>query len=162
MDRVAASPGITLAYFGLALLAMRIVRGWNQTGQKHAGEPDLIKIFLLPRPQLLWVLVCSTYLWLAQQIFVHLRSVPAIASGAVAAGLAFSAFSFKVAFATEDAPELVVGLVKDINDLLQGPSLVMRARVVFMGMAVIAGVAVYRKVRSSQRVNGTSGEFSIS
>ncbi|KAG7132603.1 GPI ethanolamine phosphate transferase 2 like protein [Verticillium longisporum] len=59
----------------LALLSTRLVRAWNQTGQKHAGEPDIVKTFLMASPLTLWALVGATYALLG----IHLAAVAAYA-----------------------------------------------------------------------------------
>ncbi|RWA07654.1 hypothetical protein EKO27_g7460 [Xylaria grammica] len=43
----------------LGLGMMKLMRSWNQTGQKFAGGPDIVTAFLLPNPTLLWVLMGS-------------------------------------------------------------------------------------------------------
>jgi len=140
---------------------MRLVRGWNQTGQKYAGEPDLVKVFLLPNPHILWLLVCLTYAWLAFRISAHLRpSTPSpLVSFAAGAVLAIAAFDFKVAFTVEDAPEIVVSWVAGLHGMFLGLSLVARARAVFAGSGAVAGWVVYQRFTSLGKTVMVSGEF---
>ncbi|OBR13914.1 GPI ethanolamine phosphate transferase [Colletotrichum higginsianum IMI 349063] len=133
----------TLASLLLALTATRLIRGWNQTGQKHAGEPDIVKTFIVANPSLLWALVSLAYLFLFAQIRRKLRGLPRTLATATSATLILSAFTFKIAFTSEDAPELVTGLPAVLNALTQGLSLVARARAVFIGLAAVAAYSTY-------------------
>ncbi|KAK6210236.1 GPI ethanolamine phosphate transferase [Colletotrichum tabaci] len=133
----------TLTSLLLALTATRLIRGWNQTGQKHAGEPDIVKTFIVANPSLLWALVSLAYLFLFAQILRKLRGLPRILATATSATLILSAFTFKLAFTSEDAPELVTGLPAFLNALTHGLSLVARARAVFIGLAAVAAYSTY-------------------
>lgn len=123
---------------------MRVIRGWNQTGQKFAGEPDIVKTFLHTSPILLWFLIGTTYIWVHQNLIYGLSGFPIWLSFAVSTGLVLAAFTFKVAFTLEDAPELVTGFARGLLQLnfTHGASLVARARAVFMGIALLAACAV--------------------
>ena len=84
--------------------------------------------------------------------------IPFVAATGLTALLVSTASTFKLAFAAEDAPELVVGLAKALSDNLQGQSLLLRARVVFALLGVGAGVAVYHAFTGGPRAGRTSGE----
>ncbi|KAI1085889.1 alkaline phosphatase-like protein [Whalleya microplaca] len=127
----------------IALGTMRLIRAWNQTGQKFAGEPDIVTIFLAPNPSLLWCLVIATYMMVSWELFHSLGNIPTAISGSVVAGLVISAVSFKLAFTNEDAPELVVGFVETLVNVFNGPSLVNRARAVFLGIGITALYPLY-------------------
>lgn len=131
---------------------MRLARGWNQTGQKFAGEPDVVKTFLAPNPRLVWALVSLAYMFVMFRMLVDLRGIPVVVASSLSLSLVMAAFTFKLAFTAEAAPELVAGLAKKLNDSLEGPSLTSRARVVFMLMTVLAGVAVYQRKRGRRHV----------
>ncbi|KAI3337390.1 alkaline phosphatase-like protein [Xylariaceae sp. AK1471] len=131
----------TMMLLGLGM--MRLMRSWNQTGQKFAGEPDIVTTFLLPNPTLLWAIVWSTYLWVSWELLNNLQGIPTIISGSVVAGVVTSAVSFKLAFTKQDAPELVIGFARIFVDLFDGPSLVTQARAVFMGIGLTAIYPVY-------------------
>ncbi|OLN81583.1 GPI ethanolamine phosphate transferase 2 [Colletotrichum chlorophyti] len=137
------TPVRTLLLSLLGLTATRLIRGWNQTGQKHAGEPDIVKTFVATNPILLWTLVIATYLLISTQIFRRLRGIPPALSAIISAALVLSAFTFKVAFTHEDAPELIIGVPATVNVAFQGLSLVTRARIVFAGISVTAGYSSY-------------------
>ncbi|KAM7223613.1 GPI ethanolamine phosphate transferase 2 [Rhypophila decipiens] len=134
-----------------ALFALRLIRGWNQTGQKFAGESDIVKRFITSNPSLLWFLVGCTYLWIHREIISSLVSLPRSVRYSGATGLALAGITFKVAFTNEDAPELVVGSARKLldMDLARGASLVTRARTVFYGLgfgvAVAVGMAISAK-----------------
>ncbi|KAI1093336.1 alkaline phosphatase-like protein [Rostrohypoxylon terebratum] len=133
----------SLAMGLVALGSMRLVRGWNQTGQKFAGEPDIVTSFVVASPPLLWYLVTATYTMVSFELFNSLGDIPVVISGSVVAGLVTSAISFKLAFTKEDAPELVVGLAKTLADVFDGPSLANRARAVFLGLGLTLVCPLY-------------------
>ncbi|EFX00445.1 GPI ethanolamine phosphate transferase [Grosmannia clavigera kw1407] len=133
-----------------ALTAFRLVRAWNQTGQKFAGAPDVAKTFLQPQPQLLWALVGATYVLIGWRLAGSLcssRSQAVVVMPAVVLLVAL-AFSFKLAFALEDSPELVGDAVRPLADLFRSTStvvnasLVTRARIVFVGLSIATSVVV--------------------
>lgn len=128
---------LALGTYGV-LAGLRVLRRWNQTGQKLAGEPDIARTFLAERNELLWFLVGLTYLWntfsLARFGFPRLgRS----ASTAVASVLFLASISFKLAFTHEDAPEQLGSLAKAALALTPPGDLVTKANVVFL----IIGIA---------------------
>ncbi|KAF3207428.1 major facilitator super transporter protein [Orbilia oligospora] len=45
----------------ILLVLLRLTRRWNQTGQKHAGAPDITNTFLTNNPTILWALVFFSY-----------------------------------------------------------------------------------------------------
>lgn len=138
---------------------MRFVRGWNQTGQKFAGEPDFVKIFLHPQPVLIWVLVTVTYLWVHRELVRGFDNVPTVLNIVGTTGLVLAAFTFKLAFTNEDAPELVVGFARSLVEITQGVSLVTRARAVFIGLAIGTACVVYFLVTKSRLSNKASGKL---
>jgi ethanolaminephosphotransferase len=136
------------------LLAIRIVRSWNQTGQKFAGEPDMVKIYLHPNPVLLWCLAGATYFWVHQNLIFGLSALPIWFRFTVATGLVLAAFTFKVAFTLEDAPELVTDFARQLLLLTftQTADLVSRARAVFIGVGLgIGGVVAF--MLAKQRIS---------
>ncbi|KAF4582891.1 hypothetical protein GQ602_006035 [Ophiocordyceps camponoti-floridani] len=131
-------------YHLLALVCLRLARSWNQTGQKFAGEPDIVKLFLAPNPQFTWALVSLAYAIVAFRIVKSLPGLPSVLRLSSTSALISAAFSFKLAFTAQDAPELVTGLAGRVNEALQGPSLTVRARSVFVLLALGAVLAVIR------------------
>ncbi|KAI1641831.1 alkaline phosphatase-like protein [Daldinia loculata] len=143
---IRSSPRATYKSFLMGLIAlgaMRLTRGWNQTGQKFAGEPDIVTSFVASNPQLLWSLTLTTYAMVSLELFNGLRRIPTTISGSIVVGLATSAISFKLAFTNEDAPELIVGFAKTLVDLFDGPTLVNRARAVFLGLGLTSICPLY-------------------
>jgi ethanolaminephosphotransferase len=125
----------------LVLAVTRIIRGWNQTGQKFAGEPDIVKTFIIPHPSLLWALVGATYFWIGRDLRDGFSGLSPAPSFIIASGLTIAAFAFKLAYTNEDAPELIYGLVWRVFDYLPRATLVARAQAVFIGLAAAtAGV----------------------
>lgn len=134
----------------VAFIATRLVRGWNQTGQKFAGEPDIVKIFLQAQPVIIWVLVTVTYIWVQRELVRGFDALPTALSGIANTTLVLAAFTFKLAFTNEDAPELVVGFARSLVEITQGASLVTRARVVFIGLAIDTACVVYFMITRSR------------
>jgi ethanolaminephosphotransferase len=94
---------------------------------------------------LLWCLIGATYLWVHQNLIYGLSGLPIWLSYTVATGLVLAAFTFKVAFTLEDAPELVTDFVRRLLELnfTRGASLVDRARTVFIGLGLLAALTVF-------------------
>ncbi|KAG5982212.1 hypothetical protein E4U55_002195 [Claviceps digitariae] len=135
----------------LCLSVIRVVKGWNQTGQKFAGEPDVVKSFISPNPPLLWVLIIVSYVVISIQLMFSVHDVPYIAVTSITSVIASSAFAFKLAFTAEDAPELVTGFAKKLHETFHGQSLLSRARVVFVLLAIVACFAVYQARRGGSK-----------
>lgn len=135
----------------LALVSFRLLRSWNQTGQKFAGEPDIVKLYMTQQPLLLWALVAFMYALVSFKVLPNLHGLPFFAITGVTSLLVSSAFSFKLAFAAEDAPELVVGSLKMLNDTFSGQTLVSRARVVFALLSVLTTFALYSALTGPPR-----------
>jgi ethanolamine phosphate transferase 2 subunit G len=142
-------------------VALRITRSWNQTGQKYAGNPDIVKSFLLPEPGMLWLLLSVTYILVSFRILPCLEGLPYVVSTGLTSLLISTALSFKLAFTVEDAPELVVGVAKVLHSMFQGQSLLFRARLVFALISVSAVVATYRSLMGGPRAAFTSCMFSL-
>lgn len=118
-------------------MAIRVIRRWNQTGQKWAGEPDISRTFFSQHKIAFWVLICLTYLWNLQSLAG--RGFPRfsqVIAGAIATALETAAITFKLAFTSEDSPELMAGPAKSMADNELGVSLVTRARIIFIGIAI--------------------------
>ncbi|OAA59355.1 Alkaline-phosphatase-like, core domain protein [Cordyceps fumosorosea ARSEF 2679] len=135
----------------VALLAVRITRSWNQTGQKFAGEPDIVKLFVHRYPAALWIAVIAMYGVTWAQMLPSLEGIPFIAATSVTSVLISSAFTFKLAFTTADAPELVVGFTRTLHDKFEGQSLLWRARIVFLVLGLLASFAIVRGVSGRRR-----------
>ncbi|AEO69526.1 uncharacterized protein THITE_2120034 [Thermothielavioides terrestris NRRL 8126] len=139
------SAGLQTLSTMVLLLATRIIRSWNQTGQKFAGEPDIVKTFLHTNPVLLWCLIGATYVWVHRNLIYGLSGLPIWLNFAAATGLVLAAFTFKVAFTLEDAPELVTEFARRLLALnfTQDASLIARARAVFIGIALLTAVTIF-------------------
>jgi ethanolaminephosphotransferase len=142
----------------VVLIAMRIARRWNQTGQKFAGESDIARTFLFSHRLTLWVLVGVTYLWNIQSLANKgFSRFPQIAAGAIATSLATASITFKLAFTNEDSPELLAGLAKAMaaTDSELGISLVTRARIVFMAISLALLYTIASSFGHTKRPNRT-------
>jgi ethanolaminephosphotransferase len=126
------------------LVTARVARRWNQTGQKFAGDPDIARTFFSGHKMALWAAVIATYLW-------NLRSLGSRGfsrfsqniAGGIGTALATSSATFKMAFTSQDSPELMAGYAKGMVAGELGVSLVTRARIVFaaIGLSLIYTLA---------------------
>jgi len=127
---------LSLGALGI-LGALRIVRRWNQTGQKFAGESDIARTFLSTHTELLWGLIAATYIWNAQMIgTLGFPRLPRRTATVLAVVLMVLAVTFKLAFTNEDAPELISERAMTILHFSAGWDLITRARIVFQSIAI--------------------------
>jgi ethanolaminephosphotransferase len=149
-----------LGGFGV-LAALTISRRWNQTGQKHAGEPDIAHNFLVENSLLLWDFVGATYLWNLQSLSTRgFPRLPRLLVRLSVAALLIAAVTFKLAFTNEDSPELISGLAQTLVGLTAGIPLVQRARWVFMGLTAATAYTVnFEIVSPTRRPDRIKGNF---
>jgi ethanolaminephosphotransferase len=117
------------------LATARVARRWNQTGQKFAGEPDIARTFLSEHKATLWLAVIGAYLWnlrsLANRGFsLFSQNI----SGGIATVLTTTSATFKLAFTSQDSPELMAGPKGPLIATELSLSLVTRARIVFIAI----------------------------
>lgn len=143
------------------LLALRIVRVWNQTGQKYAGESDIAKTILPAHNILLWLCVLATYLNIIQQLARN--TMPWASrqlSSAASLALGIAAVGFKVAFTKADSPELLDGLGFLVLRPMEEASLVAQARAVFSSLAIMTIMttfpAIYQRFCQDGQAQGYS------
>ncbi|KAE8450118.1 hypothetical protein EG329_006899 [Mollisiaceae sp. DMI_Dod_QoI] len=138
------------------LIATRVARRWNQTGQKFAGEPDIARTFFTEHRLFLWSLVGLTYLWNLQCLAARAFSrFPQIAAGAIATTIVTAALTFKLAFTNEDSPELMAGIPKSMADSEVGVSLVARARIAFIAIGLASIYTLISGFGPSKKPNTT-------
>ena len=157
----------------MALILHRVIRRWNQTGQKFAGADDIVTsgIFHGNNSIWLWVLVGATYLDVTNRISKHIaRSVVTLSNplfrkqmdpqpldhhrviGAlVALPLCGTAFVFKLAFTAKDAPELTYSITPSLMAWVEALNLVSLARMVFGGIALSFAWILYAEYQRSMR-----------
>ena len=127
----------------LLLFTHRAAVRWNQTGQKHAGEPDIAHTIFPQQHIVMWVLILIAYS--VNGFLLHLRTFADILMTELAVflevSLTFLATVFKLNFTQADAPEIVQGLAARIREYSEPFSLVEQARVVF-GLLAVAAVIV--------------------
>jgi ethanolaminephosphotransferase len=159
----------------MALVIHRVIRRWNQTGQKFAGAGDIVTsgIFHGNNSILLWLLIGGTYLDVTNRISKHIaRNVVGldnplyrkvadpqpsdhhlIAGTLVSLPLVGTAFVFKLAFTAKDAPELTYGIATSLMAWVEEMDLVGLARMVFVGIALLfVWIVVAEYGRSARRV----------
>lgn len=135
-------PGST----ALAFLLFGVIRRWRQTGQKYAGDPDLLSKVVTPNLWILWPLVVLAYAVPSRNL--SRRAV--VWMGARQMGLlpvlvCISAFLFKIAFTAADAPELLqtFPILNPLVEFVSRYPLVNLARVVFIGLGHLLACAIY-------------------
>lgn len=137
-----------------ALIALRITRRWNQTGQKYAGEPDIARTYLSENIDILWYLVGAAYLWNTYSLTNHgFLKLPRLAAIAISSTLVTLAITFKLAFTMEDSPELLGGISATLLDPSPGLSLVNKARVVFASIAIALGYTIFSDTFFASKLN---------
>jgi ethanolaminephosphotransferase len=157
----------------MALAILRVVRRWNQTGQKFAGADDIVNsgIFHGNNSILLWVLVGATYLDVTNRISRHIaRSVVTLdkpvstsqldsepeqqhrmTGSLIATPLCVAAVVFKLAFTVKDAPELTYGISEGIMERVEMLNLVDLARMVFGGIGLVFSWILFSEYQRSTR-----------
>jgi ethanolamine phosphate transferase 2 subunit G len=137
ISRYAKSPALlNLGALGI-LGALRVVRRWNQTGQKFAGEPDIARAYFSNHTEQLWALIAAAYIWNAQTLgTLGFPRLPRRAASVLAVIITVLGATFKLAFTNEDAPELISGQAMTILRLSAGWNLLTRARIVFRSIAI--------------------------
>ncbi|RMZ86145.1 hypothetical protein DV737_g260, partial [Chaetothyriales sp. CBS 132003] len=130
----------------LICLLYGIGRRWNQTGQKYAGDPDLVSEVWSKSPFLLWVLIIASYTLFSRNL--SQRAIKWLNSKQLAVlpvFISMTALVFKIALTAADAPELVNGVtvLEPIVAFTQKYSLVGLARVSFLGLAQLLLCAIY-------------------
>lgn len=130
----------------ILLLVTRVSRSWNQTGQKHAGDPDIARSIFPSHTFTLWLLVILAYLDSAWRLSRYkLPLVPGKISAAIFLTLCLAALRFKIAFTNADAPELFIDLPGFVVTLVENTSLVAHCRVLFQSIGTIISMAVFAK-----------------
>jgi ethanolaminephosphotransferase len=132
---------IKLATLGL-IASHRVLRRWNQTGQKFTAEPDIARDFFPAHPVALWGLVILTYVDSGYHLLANMpASAPAKLIALITPALGFM---FKLNFAANDSPELLADtpLSKLAGSWLGSLSLVLQARLVFGGLACCGLLAI--------------------
>lgn len=126
------------------LACHRLMMRWNQTGQKHAGEPDIVNGFFPSHHVLMWILILATYLVVGIQLArTCLRSaMVGDADLAIAFVVILPAVVFKLNFTQADAPELVLGLGGQLRAITADLDLLTQARVVFVMLTLCLIIAV--------------------
>ncbi|PLB34497.1 mannose-ethanolamine phosphotransferase LAS21 [Aspergillus candidus] len=96
-----------LARLGLAGLAAshRLVRRWNQTGQKFAAEPDISRDFLRSHQDILWFLIILAYAVTGKRLISNLPKN--VLWYVVGPSITLAAFLYKVVFVGSESPELL-------------------------------------------------------
>jgi ethanolamine phosphate transferase 2 subunit G len=169
-------PGIMLG------ILHRVIRRWNQTGQKFSGADDIVHSRLLHGSNsiILWSLIGATYLDLTVRLSRHVARSIATFEGqsgvrfgteesdanrvmgmAAVLPLGGTAFVFKLAFTARDAPELTRGISAGLIQWVEGLSLVGVARMVFGGLVLSAfwtGIAEWRRSKG-RKGDGNGGKW---
>lgn len=86
------------------LLSHRVLRRWNQTGQKFATDPDIARTFFPSHRLILWFLVILTYANTCRHLLAHRLSK---LWQLCCVTMALSAFFLKLSYVASDSPELL-------------------------------------------------------
>lgn len=125
-------------------ITYRVLRRWNQTGQKFAAEPDIAQAFFSSHQDTLWVLVILTYANTCKHLF--LSSPSSLVWRPLSSLVTLAAFTFKLAFVASDSPELLgESFLGPVAKILSNIPLVLQARIVFCGVALLMLSAIVAK-----------------
>jgi ethanolaminephosphotransferase len=142
------------AVLAIPILAChRLMLRWNQTGQKHAGGPDIVRAFFPSHHILMWMLILATYVIVGIQLArICLRSAMiGDADLAIAFVVILPAVVFKLNFTQADAPELVLGLGEKLRAVTADVDLVSQARVVFVMLTLCLIIAIVQAKWSGKK-----------
>ncbi|CAI7610104.1 unnamed protein product [Penicillium discolor] len=139
-------------------ITQRLLRRWNQTGQKFAAEPDIARTFFTRHPEIFWGLLILTYVDAGRHLLGSIPITGILKLGALAP--AVLAFTFKLHFVTSESPELLDGTI--ISQIMKewpySLSLVLHARLVFYGLAVVVLLGLVGKRPRVPRAHDTIHE----
>ncbi|PYI23311.1 GPI ethanolamine phosphate transferase 2 [Aspergillus japonicus CBS 114.51] len=151
------SSSILAHYATLALFAThRILRRWNQTGQKFAAEPDIAHNFFPTNLYILWPLVIVTY----ADICVHLSHSYHSSKlwRLICIAVTATAFLFKLGSVVSDFPELLgtthIGTLKRAFNRVP---LILLSRIVFVGLLLLILVTIYNRKKTWKKEPFMSG-----
>ena len=144
------------------LACHRLMVRWNQTGQKHAGEADIVHDFFPSHHVVMWLLVLATYLVVGVQLARTSFSGSIIGDGdlALAFVMILPAVIFKLNFTQADAPELVLGLGEQLRGVTANIDLVTQARVVFV-MLTLALIIIGIEWKWNDKKADSNGRYSM-
>ncbi|KAF4548123.1 Type I phosphodiesterase / nucleotide pyrophosphatase-like protein 1 [Elsinoe fawcettii] len=143
----------------LLLLGLhRTANRWNQTGQKHAGAPDIAKDVFPRHTEILWFFAFNAYASSADRLAgTTLQGIfPRLISLVLYGALVASGLIFKFNFTRADAPELIGQgnrMVDYLKQIITGNDLVFQARVIFalLGLLFVATLAGHSAQQSSEQ-----------
>ncbi|PWY61855.1 GPI ethanolamine phosphate transferase 2 [Aspergillus eucalypticola CBS 122712] len=114
------------------LLSHRVLRRWNQTGQKFATEPDIARTFFPSHRLILWFLVILTYANTCRHLLAHRLSK---LWQLCCVTMALSALLLKLSYVASDSPELLPeALLVLWKRVFDGGSTVLFTRLVVIGI----------------------------
>ncbi|KAJ5107552.1 GPI ethanolamine phosphate transferase 2 [Penicillium angulare] len=145
----------TMCTLGL-IACHRVLRRWNQTGQKFTAEPDIARGFLPVHPPVFWGLIVLAYMDASRGLLQSMPFAGLPRLGAVI--LPTLAFMFKLSFVANDSPELLTGsfISRVVGAWPSTFSLVPQARLVFGGI----GCYVLLAILNRNQAGGARGKIS--
>ena len=148
----------------LPLVALRVMRRWNQTGQKHTGSPDIAKQILPYHSQTLWLLVLLTYIGVVGRLSKYaLPGASRVIAMAASTLLGIASLAFKIAFTCADAPELLGNFKDIVPDIIAKSSLVYQARIVYLlALLILSMTLALSRTRFSSEAHLQNGTVILS
>ncbi|EER40547.1 phosphoethanolamine transferase [Histoplasma capsulatum var. duboisii H88] len=147
-------------------VSSRIMRRWNQTGQKFAAEPDIARTFFPSYTNVLWILILLTYTDICQGMVRRTSSAGAASFSRLFFPILTSfALLFKLSFTAADSPELLQNVLisSHLVGSITGVSLITQARLVFTGIAIALVYVIYtdfqekRTLKAFLKIGGKDG-----
>ncbi|KAL4926532.1 uncharacterized protein BDV17DRAFT_155606 [Aspergillus undulatus] len=143
-DKVPRS--LTHALSGVGVIALaashRILRRWNQTGQKFAADPDIARVYFPSHQHSLWALVGLTYADVCLNLMNDYTSP--LMWRLFCLAITIVGFTFKLVFAASESPELLnESPLNIVATSLNGLSLVSYARLTVGGIALLLVLSTF-------------------
>ncbi|PYI10897.1 GPI ethanolamine phosphate transferase 2 [Aspergillus sclerotiicarbonarius CBS 121057] len=123
------------------LLSHRVLRRWNQTGQKFAAEPDIARTLLPSHRLIFWSFVALTYADTCRHLSNRcLSRLWRLCCFTVTAG----AFLLKLSYVASDSPELLPETIfAPLRRMLGGGSVIIFTRLVLGGIISLVPLSMY-------------------
>lgn len=136
------------------LLSHRVLRRWNQTGQKYATEPDIARTFFPSHRLILWFLVILTYANTCRHLLAHRLSK---LWQLYCVAMALSAFLLKLSYVASDSPELLPEALLVLWERgVDGGSTVLFTRLVVVGILFLVPLSMC--IRNTPQLRETRGK----
>ena len=139
----------------MLLLLSRLLRRWNQSGQKYAGAPDIARSFLPLNPLAMLSLIVMTFGQIYRNLMTSAYKSAGLSMARVrllAGTLVALVFSFKAVFSLNEAPEIWGSWAPPLLKISQqGPDLIDLAHLAFTGTGISLVASLFLQVKQNSK-----------